>query len=106
MRLNTNYEVGEIPHSEHPRPQARRKNWLCLNGKWAFQKLDKDGQTSLSTEIIVPFSPETLLSGVEEGFSLKTGEGLVYTRSFACDKTLLLGRTLLHFGAVDSECEV
>ena len=106
MRLDTGYEIGEIPHAEHPCPQARRKNWLCLNGKWGFQKLDKDGQTSLNTEILVPFSPESLLSGIEEGFCLKSGETLVYTRSFLCDESLLLGRTLLRFGAVDSECEV
>lgn len=106
MRLTTNYTIGEIPHAEHPRPQARRKNWLCLNGKWSFKKIDKEENTTYRGDIIVPFSPETLLSGVEEGFCLREGETLVYARTFACEKTLVLGTTLLHFGAVDSECEV
>lgn len=105
MRLKTNYEIGEIPHSEHPRPQARRKNWLCLNGKWKLEKLGKDGNVAYQGDIIVPFSPETLLSGVEEGFCLHEGESLIYMRKFTCDETLILGTTLLHFGAVDSECE-
>lgn len=106
MRLRTDYAVGEIPHNEHPLPQAQRESWLCLNGKWKLQKLDINGKVTYDGEVLVPFSPETLLSGVEEGFVLKTGETLVYSRSFALDKSLLRGVTKLHFGAVDSECKV
>ena len=108
MLLKTEYMIEEIPHSEHPFPQAKRENWLCLNGRWQFCKTD--GQNTLyDGEIIVPFSPETLLSGVtteETPFVLKSGEKLIYQRKFTLSPNLLLGTTLLHFGAVDSECRV
>ena len=106
MRLKTKYEIGEIPHSEHPCPQSMRKNWLCLNGEWDFYKENSNGEKSYEGKIIVPFSPETLLSGIEEGFVLNSGEKLVYSRKIVVGRELLLGRTLLHFGAVDSECKV
>ena len=106
MRLKTAYDVGTLPHAEHPMPQARRESWLCLNGKWEFCKIDAAGNKSHEGEILVPFSPETLSSGIEEGFVLERGSKLRYFRTVTLDKTLLRGKTLLHFGAVDSECEV
>ena len=106
MRLKTKYQIGEIPHGEHPLPQAERKNWLCLNGEWQFSKLDIHGNTAYEGKILVPFSPETLNSGIEEGFALLSDEKLVYTRTFIAAENLLLGFTRLRFGAIDSECEV
>ena len=106
MKLKTKYTIGELPHSEHPLPQAERKNWLCLNGEWQFSKLDINGNTAYEGKILVPFSPETLNSGIEEGFVLDSGETLVYTRTFIAEENVLLGYTRLHFGAIDSECEV
>ena len=106
MRLKTRYEIGEIPHSEHPCPQAMRKDWLCLNGEWDFYKQAPTGGKAYEGKILVPFSPETLNSGIAEGFVLKSGEKLVYTRKATLGKNLLQGCTLLRFGAVDSECEV
>ena len=109
MLLKTDYLVDEIPHSEHPLPQARRDTWLCLNGKWDFHKRTVDNQQENVGAITVPFSPETLLSGITTDgneFLLKSGEKLVYTRAFTVDDEWLQGKTLLHFGAVDSECEV
>ena len=105
-RLKTDYEIGEIPHGEHPAPQAKRESWLCLNGKWHFYKENASGERAFEGEILVPFSPETLNSGVTEGFVLHSGEKLVYTRKVFLTDGLLRGRTVLHFGAVDSECEV
>ena len=104
--LKTKYEIDEIPHMEHPCPQSMRKNWLCLNGEWGFYKENRQGEKSCEGKIIVPFSPETLNSGVEEGFTLNSGEKIVYTRTIQVGQELLLGCTLLHFGAVDSECKV
>ena len=106
MQLRTKYNIGEIPHSEHPCPQRMRKNWLCLNGKWRFEKHNENGEPIYQGEILVPFSPESCLSGVEENFILHRGERLLYTRTIQIENTLLQGKTLLHFGAVDSECEV
>ena len=107
MRLKTDYEVGKIPHSEYPRPQLRRKDWLCLNGEWSFAKVKQTEEVSeFSEKILVPFSPETLNSGIAEGFKLNDDEKLVYEREVVLDGNLLKGVTLLHFGAVDQECEV
>ena len=106
IRLRSKYAVGEVPHAEHPTPQCMREHWLCLNGKWSFCKIDAAGNVSHEGEILVPFSPETLLSGVAEDFLLERGAKLRYSRTVTVDKSLLQGRTLLHFGAVDSECEV
>ena len=106
MRLKTDYEVAEIPHSEHPMPQFERKNWLCLNGKWELKKENAQGETVFEGEVLVPFSPETLLSGIEEEFVLKSGERLVYKRGFPLLREMKQDTVLLHFGAVDSECEV
>ena len=106
MKLKTAYEIGAIPHSEHPRPQACRKDWLCLNGYWDFYKCDEKGERSYEGEILVPFSPETLNSGILDGFQLKSGEKLVYSRKIELTQNLLQGITILHFDGVDEECEV
>ena len=55
-------------------------------------------------EIVVPFSPETLLSGV--GRRLEPGETLWYRRTFALPEESRKDRVLLHFGAVDQCCRV
>lgn len=106
VRLKTKYDVGELPHAEHPMPQMQRENWKCLNGKWQFCKRKKNGEIQDTCEILVPFSPETLNSGVAEGFVLESGECLVYRRSFSLDSAWCKGVLFLHFGAVDSECHV
>ena len=106
MRLKTKYNIGKIPHSEHPCPQSMRKNWLCLNGEWDFYKENEAGEKSYEGKILVPFSPETLHSGIAEDFVLNSGERIVYTRVIHVEKDMMLGCTLLHFGAVDSECKV
>ncbi|MBR3894860.1 MAG: glycoside hydrolase family 2 [Clostridia bacterium] len=98
--------MGKLPHGEYPRPQMRREDWVCLNGTWDLCKRKPDGSVTDWQKILVPFSPETVNSGVAEGFVLEVGEELIYQRSFEADASLLRGVTLLHFGAVDSECKV
>jgi len=105
MELKTKYTVDTIPFPEHPAPQLMRESWLNLNGKWKLEKLSSDKKVFLSSEILVPFSPETINSGVEKGFALGVDEELVYTRTFKFDFTDN-DAVKLHFGAVDSECEV
>lgn len=106
MKLRSRYTVGEIPHSEHPCPQRMRKDWACLNGAWDFYKQTALGKREHESTILVPFSPESLLSGLDENFCLKSGEMLVYSRKFTVAERWLGGVTKLHFGAVDSECSV
>ncbi len=51
--------LPEIPWNRYPRPQLRRKEWLCLNGTWTLRLEHGDIQT-----VLVPFCPESLLSTV------------------------------------------
>ena len=62
-----------IPRPEYPRPQFERKDWINLNGDWTYQfDFGKSGTENgftnskgFSNKIIVPFCPESKLSGVE-----------------------------------------
>jgi beta-galactosidase/beta-glucuronidase len=95
----------------HPNPQMRRKAWIDLNGPWGFAHDDEDaGRSSrwerdaapFSRQIIVPFPPESELSGInDKGFH----PVIWYRRTFEAPK-LNGGRLLLHFGAVDYRAEV
>ena len=61
-----------IPRCEHPRPDRKREAWLNLNGEWSFETDNaKSGiykkfeeRRELDGKITVPFSPESVLSGV------------------------------------------
>lgn len=107
MHLKTDYVVEEIPHSEYPRPQFVRDGYICLNGVWEFavkkvgERLDKYDKT-----IIVPFSPETLNSGIGEGFVATVSDRLYYGKTFVLSSDWIKKDTILHFGAVDYACEV
>ena len=100
----------QIPREEHPRPQFFREKWINLNGIWQFEidnkkkgkakKLDREGQ-NLSQSIIVPFCPESELSGIgDKNFMY----GVWYKRKFIVKN--INYKTVLHFGAVDYSCEV
>ncbi len=101
-----------IPRAEHPRPQFRREHWENLNGSWQFE-IDngRSGEsrglqkpdTVLSGKILVPFCPESSLSGVAHRDFLS---GVWYKRSIFLKKERLAGRVVLHFGAVDHTCTV
>lgn len=98
-------EYGEkldktCPLSEYPRPQFVRNSYINLNGKWAceFTRSDEIPQ-NFSGEIIVPFSPETPLSGV--GRMLMPDEYLHYKKEFDIAPDFNKGRVFIHFGAVD-----
>ncbi len=111
MQLTTSYQVGETPLSEYPRPQFRRDSYLCLNGVWQFQKRKTTGQVCDEyrdgyRSILVPFSPESYLSGVDGGFSLGDDECLFYRRTFTVTDEQANKIALLHFGAVDQSCRV
>ncbi|MBQ6022949.1 MAG: glycoside hydrolase family 2, partial [Clostridia bacterium] len=56
----------DCPLNDYPRPQMARDSFLCLNGPWEYAICPTDAPFSgYQGEIIVPFSPETILSGVE-----------------------------------------
>lgn len=93
------------PLPEYPRPQLVRDSYLNLNGPWEYAFTSEMKQpTEYEGEIIVPFAPESELSGV--GRTLRAGEYLWYRRSFTLPEGFNVGRVLLHFGAVDQSARV
>ena len=101
----------ETPRPEHPRPDFQRSNWLNLNGAWEFQ-IDKEGKLSaadikpdmpLAQTILVPFCPESRLSGIGETDFMKH---VLYRRRFALPASMQGRRVLLTFGAVDFDATV
>ena len=93
--------------TEYPRPQMRRNSYLNLNGRWEYAITDSDeSPRHWDGTILVPFSPESTLSGV--GRSLQPGQTLWYRREVIVPQGFIPadGRLLLHFGAVDQEAAV
>lgn len=121
-------EKLDIKHvlEEYPRPQLKRDNYTILNGLWNYAiTASGDAPTDYDGQILVPFSPESSLSGVER--QLKPDEYLWYQRVFTITEkeyTFTKGtpahrletdapkhqssskRLLLHFGAVDQTAVV
>ena len=98
--------AATLPRLEHPRPDAYRENWVTLNGEWQFE-IDGPGNgaarglisgKNLDSKIIVPFCPESKLSGVGH-YGLMTN--VWYRRMFELPASMQGKRVLLHFGGVD-----
>jgi len=104
-------DASQLPRPEYPRPQFRRELWLNLNGIWQFE-IDpgRSGQErgwmsgrDLSREILVPFPPESELSGIGERDFMPS---VWYRRHFEVPETWEKKRIWLHFGAVDYQASV
>jgi len=95
-----------IPRPEYPRPQFERNEWINLNGTWSFDfDFSKSGiERSLFTaerfekSIIVPFCPESPLSGVNYKDFI---DALWYQRDISVPAEWAGKRILLNFGGVD-----
>lgn len=119
-------EAGRVPAgpplSQYPRPQMTRSRWLNLNGEWQFEGMPVNGPPpigrALAGQILVPFPPESRLSGVDRHY-----DHMWYRRTFTippgwlparcggggCPEGCAAGscpRILLHFGAVDYAASV
>lgn len=100
-----------IPRPEYPRPQLVREQWVNLNGPWQFEiDSGRSGKErgliaaeKLKDEIIVPFCPESKLSGVEYKDFMSA---VWYKREFTIPLEWSSRRILLHFGACDYKTEV
>ena len=106
-RLTTPYEKKmdkACPHAYHPTPQLKRPGYLCLNGEWDFLISKSDNAGDLTEKILVPFPPESRISGVDR--ITKAGDTLTYRRTFTLPQGFRGGRWLLHFGAVDQVATV
>lgn len=94
---------------EYPRPQMLRDNgetYINLNGYWNYAITNsKNSISSYDGQILVPFSPEAPLSGVNR--QLRPDEVMFCDRTISIDSLRDDGsRCLLHFGAVDQYARV
>jgi len=100
-----------LPRKEYPRPQFVRKGWMNLNGEWQFE-IDHGGsgrsrgmveKEKYDSKIIVPFCPESKLSGVGYTDFMRA---VWYKRTFTLPKDAKGKRVFVNFGAVDYLAEV
>lgn len=94
---------------EYPRPQFRRQEYYSLNGLWEYAITASGAQVAprrFDGAILVPFSPESELSGVQR--ALKPTECIWYRRYLEAPAGFDANQEdlILHFGAVDQFAEV
>jgi beta-galactosidase/beta-glucuronidase len=99
-----------IPRPEYPRPQFQRDDWLCLNGEWQFEFDPGDSgrerglvEKPLSSTIVVPFCPESELSGIGD---VDFHAAAWYRRDVTLPAEWSGRRALLWFQAVDYDATV
>ncbi len=100
------YGQTVVPRPEYPRPQFERADWVNLNGEWTYvfdfsntgidRKFDKS--EGYEDKIMVPFCPESELSGV--GFK-DFIPAIWYQRKVEIPAAWDQKKIFLNFGAVD-----
>lgn len=100
-----------IPRAEYPRPQFERNAWINLNGEWTYSfdfgssGLEREWfkSTGFDQKIIVPFCPESKLSGVEYKDFINH---MWYHRTISIPQDWANKQVLLNFGAVYYKSEI
>ena len=101
----------DLPRAEYPRPQFERSEWLNLNGAWTYafdfsQTGNQRGwndSKGFPDNILVPFCPESKLSGVAFTDFIPC---IWYQRSITAPASWEGKRIMLNFGAVDYEATI
>ena len=91
-----------IPWNIYPRPLLQRDSFYCLNGYWTF--CFGEPVTEREETILVPFPPESLLSGICRDMGKEAS--VYYRRHFVLPAGFIKDSVLLHFGAVDQSARV
>lgn len=91
-------------HNDYPRPQLQRESFISLNGEWDFAVTKSTCPPVFDRKILVPFAPESALSGIGEAYG--DDDVLWYKRRFTLPEDFIKGKVLLHFEAVDQYCSV
>lgn len=105
MKSRFTGDVTDKPRQEYPRPQFKRESYLNINGIWNYTIQGKDRVSNgFDGAILVPFSPETLLSGVMT--TVYPEDTLFYHKRFDIPIDFIKNKTFLNFEAVDYECTV
>ena len=99
------------PRNEYPRPQFKRREWVNLNGEWTCElDISRSGdwrnlkdKKGFRRKIIVPFCPESKLSGI--GFT-DFIEMIWYHKKLNIPAKWKGKLILLHFGGVDYESTI
>ena len=101
---------ADSPRPDYPRPQFVRPDWLNLNGPWQFEIDRADSgferglvEAELKGEILVPFCPESELSGIGD---VDWMEAVWYRRTVTIPADWAGRDVLLHFQAVDHDTTV
>ena len=103
--------AASVPRAEYPRPQFVRADWVNLNGEWSYSMdpvmtgwerglMESRG---FADKIIVPFAPESKLSGVEHKEFIPC---IWYQREITVPAEWEGKDILLNFGAVYYESAV
>ena len=103
--------MSSIPRCEHPRPDRKREAWINLNGEWDFEidnaivGLEKKfyERESLDGKITVPFSPESVLSGIGNTDFMNA---VWYRRNIDIPTEWAGKRVILHIDACDHTTRV
>lgn len=106
-KLETQWSTN-AQHTEYPRPQLEREQWINLNGSWHYAIRPKQSEmpTSFDGRIEVPFPLESDLSGVAR--KIRPDQTLWCKTEFVLAKNYKQNneKLRLHFGAVDWQCEL
>ena len=108
--------LTDMPRPEYPKPQFMRRRWINLNGEWTYKTenrpafhldsgahLEETRASGFGNPIIVPFAPESPLSGIGDKEFITA---MWYHRTLEVPADWAGDAIVLHFGAVFYRAEI